>query len=729
MRTAYRTCPICDAICGLSLTLDDDGKVLSVRGDQDDPFSRGYICPKGASLGHLDEDPDRLRRPMIRTGDQWREAGWDEAFQEVDRGLTGVLTAYGRQSVAAYFGNPTFHTMGGILYRGALAQALGTTNIYSASSIDQLPKHVSCGLMFGNGLAISVPDLDRTAYLLILGANPAESHGSLCVAPDFPGRLKALRRRGGKLSVVDPRRTRTAEIADEHVFIRPGTDAFLLFGIVHTLLAEDLTSVGIDVEGMEDLRELAAGFPPEAVASACGVPTATIVQLARELAAAPSAAVYSRVGTCTAEFSTLSQWLVDVINILTGNFDRPGGVMFAKGATLEMPWGPKPFTYGRWHSRVRGMPEMLDELPVVTLADEIETPGEGQVKALVAVAGNLVLSAPNGPRLGRAMRSLEFMVCVDPYLNETTKLANVILPPPRMLQMPHYDLLELMIVVRNYARFSPPVLPLDPGQMPEEDIMARLALIAMGKGADADPAGMHEMLIGGLLAVGTQIPGSPFEGGDPAALRASLDGDSPPELMLDALLKLGPYQLSLADLRAKPHGVDLCALKPRLHEVLCTDSGRVRLAPPELAAETARLRGQLATPAPDMVLIGRRQLRSNNSWLHNVPTLVGGRNSCTLQVNPIDVAKLGLGSHARVRSAAGEVIAPVEPTETIMPGVVSLPHGWGHSGSEQRVAAQHPGVNVNALTDNSTADAVSGNAVFNGVPVTVSPVTGSAAAR
>jgi anaerobic selenocysteine-containing dehydrogenase len=318
---------------------------------------------------------------------------------------------------------------------------------------------------------------------------------------------------------------------------------------------------------------------------------------------------------------------------------------------------------------------------------------------------------------------------VDPYLNETTRLASVILPPPRMLQMPHYDLLELMIAVRNYARFSPPALPLETGQMSEEDIMARLALIAMGKGPDADPAELHEMLIGGILTMATQIPGSPVEGADPAALRAGLDGDSAPELMLDALLKLGPYQLSLADLRAKPHGVDLGALKPRLHEMLCTASGRVRLAPPELAAETARLRGQLTAPAPDMVLIGRRQLRSNNSWLHNVPTLVGGSNSCTLQVNPVDVAQLGLGSHARVRSAAGEVIAPVESTETIMPGVVSLPHGWGHSGSEQRVAAQHPGVNVNALTDNSTADAISGNAVFNGVPVTVSPVAGSGTAE
>ncbi len=723
MRTAYRTCPICDAICGLRLSLDDNGKVLSVRGDSEDPFSKGYICPKGASLGQLDEDPDRLRLPMIRTGDEWRQVSWDEAFAEIERGLMGVIETYGRPSVATYFGNPTFHTMGGILYRGALAQAVGSPNVYSASSIDQLPKHVACGLMFGNGLGISVPDVDRTDYLLVLGANPAESHGSLAVAPDFPGRLKALRRRGGKLVVIDPRRTRTADMADEHVFSRPGSDAFLLFGIVHTLLAENLTSVNIGVEGIDELRELAADFTPEAASSACGVPAATIQRLARELAAAPSAAVYSRVGTCTADFSTLSQWLVDVINILTGNFDRPGGVMFAKAATLQMPWGPKPFTYGRWRSRVRGMPEMLDEFPVATLADEIETPGEGQVKAMVVVAGNLALSAPNGPRLSKAMQSLDFMVCVDPYLNETTKLANVILPPPRMLQMPHYDLLETMITVRNYARFSTPALPLEADQLSEEDIMARLILIAMGQGAQADPAGFHEMLLGGLLGLTTQLPGSALEGADPGEVRAGLEGNSPPELMLDALLKAGPYGLTLADLRAQPHGIDLGALEPRLDEVICTPSGLAELAPPEMATETARLSALLDAPAPEMVLIGRRQLRSNNSWLHNVPSLVGGSNTCTLQVNPSDVAKLGLGSHARVRSAVGELIAPVESTETIMPGVVSLPHGWGHAGSKQQVAAQHPGVNVNALTDNSTADAVSGNAVFNGVAVTVGPAS------
>ncbi|MFI5621387.1 molybdopterin-dependent oxidoreductase [Streptomyces sp. NPDC051567] len=726
MRTVHRTCPICDAVCGLRLELADDDRVLSVRGDTEDPLSKGYICPKGASLGQIDEDPDRLSRPMIRTGDTWREVGWDEAFAAVERGLMGVVEAHGRQALASYFGNPTFHTMAGILYRGPLAQSLGTTNLFSASSIDQIPKHVASGLMFGSATAIGVPDLDRTDFLLVLGANPMESHGSLCAAPDFPGRLRALRRRGGRIVVVDPRRTRTAAIADDHLFVRPGTDALLLFALVRTLLVEGLTDVRVPVEGLARLREYAAAFTPDAVAPVCGIGAERIVALARELAAAPTAAVYTRMGTCTADFGTLTQWLVDVLNVLTGNLDRPGGVMFPKPATMEVPWGPRPFTMGRWHSRVRELPEALGELPLATLADEITTPGEGQVRALVTVAGNPVLSAPNGPRLGDALGGLDFMVSVDPYLNETTRHAHVILPPPRILQMPHYDLLLLTVTVRNYTRFSPPALPLEPGQVSEAEIMARLALIAAGQGADADPAQLEEMILGQILGGGVQIPGSPVEGQDVAALRAGLTGESGPELILDALLKCGPYGLSLDTLREHPHGMDLGPLLPRLAEVLHTEDARVRLAHPGLDAEIGRLGERLDRSAPDTVLIGRRQLRSNNSWLHNVRGLVGGSNQCTLHVHPDDVARLGLGEWAEVTSAAGELVVPVQATDSIMPGVVSLPHGWGHQGSSQRVAARHAGFNANALTDETVIDALSGNAVFNGVPVVVGPAAAPA---
>ena len=722
MHIAHRTCPLCEAVCGLRITLDDAGRVTDVRGDADDPFSRGFICPKGASLGALDEDPDRLRAPLVREGGEWREVTWPEAFAAVERGLTEVIDRHGREALGVYLGNPNAHTVAGALYAPALARALGTRQIFSASTADQMPKHVAAGLMFGHPLSIPVPDVDRTGHLLMLGANPLESNGSLWTAPDLPGRLKALRRRGGRLVVVDPRRTRTAALADEHLFIRPGTDAYLLFGIVHTLLAEDLVApdVGarLPVAGLDELRALAADFPPETVAGVCGVPAADIVRLARDLAAAPTAAVYGRMGTCTAEFGTLAQWLVDVVNVLTGNLDRPGGAMFPLPAAA-VPRSGRPYRTGRWRSRVRNLPEVNGELPVATLADEIETPGQGQIRALLTIAGNPVLSAPHGSRLDAALGGLEFMVSVDPYLNETTRHAHVILPPPRVLQSPHYDFALLNFAVRNYARYSPPVLPLEPGRPAESEILARLAMIAAGQGADADPAGLDELILDQTLRRAVDTPGSPVAGRDPAELRAELTGSTGAELRLDAMLRLGPYGLTLRELREHPHGIDLGPLEPRLPGLLSTASGRIELAPPQIVADVPRLRAGLGREAPEFVLIGRRHLRSNNSWMHNVAPLVGGSNRCTLQINPQDARRLGLNGEAVVRSAAGELTVAVEPTDAIMPGVVSLPHGWGHAGTAQPVAAKHAGVNANALTDETVVDVPSGNAVFNGVPVTV----------
>ncbi|MEU8104189.1 molybdopterin-dependent oxidoreductase [Nonomuraea muscovyensis] len=719
--TVHRTCPLCEAVCGLTLTLDDGGHVTGVRGDRDDPFSKGFICPKGASLGRLDEDPDRLRHPMIRDGERWREAGWDEAFAAVEAGFERVAQTYGRQSIGVYLGNPSAHTMAGALYAGPMIKALGTRNVFTASTADQMPKHVSCGLMFGHPMTIPVPDLDRTGYLLMLGANPLESNGSLCTAPDFPGRLRALRARGGRLVVVDPRRTRTAALADEHVFVRPGTDAYLLFGLVHTVLAEGLDRVSLQVNGLDQVREAAKHFPPDVVARRTGVPAEVIVRLARELAAAPAAAVYARIGTCTAEFGTLAQWLVDVLNVLTGNLDRPGGAMFAKPAT-EYGGPRRPYTVGRWTSRVRGLPETNGELPVATLADEIETPGEGQIRLLLTVAGNPVLSAPHGARLDRAFAGLDFMVSVDPYLNETTRHAHVILPPPRMLQSGHFDFALQGFAVRNYARYSRPSLPLD-GRPSEAEILARLAMIASGVEGDLDA-----FVIGQSLAKAVQTPGSGVEGRDAAELQAALDGETGAERRLDLMLRLGPYgtwsgkgELSLRTLLDHPHGIDLGPLEPRLPEVLRTASGVVELAPALLLRDVERLRAGLEEQPPELVLIGRRHLRSNNSWLHNVAPLVGGSNTCTLQMNPADMARLGLAGEAVVRSARGELTVPLEPTDAIMPGVVSLPHGWGHAGSSQAVAAEHAGVSANVLTDETAIDVPSGNAVFNGVPVTVLP--------
>lgn len=720
-RTLLRTCPLCEAVCGLELTLDAQDRVTSVRGDREDPFSKGFICPKGASFGHLDQDPDRLTDPMIRdrATDTWRTASWDEAFDLIAERFPAIVAEHGNQSAALYLGNPNAHTVAGALYVPVLIRALGTKNLYSASTADQMPKQVASGLMFGDPLTVPVPDLDRTDYLLMLGANPLESNGSLCTAPDFPGRLKALRKRGGTFVVVDPRVTRTAKLADEHLFIRPGSDAYLLFGIVHTLFAENLTDIKVEVAGLDEVRDAAAEFTPEVVAQRTGVPAETVLRLARELSAAPTAAVYARIGTCTAEFGTVTQWLVEVINVLTGNLDAPGGAMFANAAAGGIN-RTKPFRTGRWTSRVRELPEAMGELPVATLADEITTPGAGQVRALVTVAGNPVLSAPSGPRLDAAFAELEFMVSVDRYLNETTRHADVILPPPRPVQSPHYDFALLQFAVRNYARYSPPLVPL--GERPSEAaVLARLGAALTGQphsGANGqDPlTAVDELVIAGTL----------HKAGI-SERRPELIGTNSTERRIDMMLRLGPYgewnggTLNLQVLLDNPHGVDLGPLQPRLPGVLRTASKKVELAPRPLLDDVARMRARLADAAPEVVLIGRRQLRSNNSWMHNIPTLVSGSNTCTLHINPADVARLGLGDAAIVKSAAGTLTVPLEPTEAIMPGVVSLPHGWGHTDSAQTVARAHAGVNANVLTDDSVVDVPSGNAVFNGVPVTLTP--------
>ena len=739
-RTVYRTCPLCEATCGLELRLEGRDIAL-VRGDRDDVFSHGFLCPKGTALKQLESDPDRLRRPQVRQGDSWHEVSWDDAFAEVERGIMPILDRHGRDAVAMYIGNPNVHNLAGQLYNRVLIQALGSGNIYSASTVDQMPKQVSAGLMFGTGLSIPIPDIDRTDHLVILGANPFASNGSLMTAPDYPGRLRELRARGGKLVVVDPRRSKTAEEADEHLFIRPGTDAHFLFAIVHTLFADRLVSLGdlaVHVSGVDDVERLARDFAPDDVAPVCGIDADTIRRTARELAAAPRAAVYARIGTCTQEFGTLASWLVDVVNCLTGNLDCAGGVMFTKPATGSANTGGTPgagrgVRFGRRRSRVRGLPEMFGELPVVCLAEEIDTPGDGQVRGVITVAGNPVLSTPDSGRLDRALASLEFMVSVDIYKNETTRHANVILPPEGVLARGHYDLAFYQLSIRNIANYSPPVVDLEPGEMAESEILLRLANVVSGEGVATDPTALDDIVVAGLVQKAVQRSGSNVEGRDPDELVAALASRSGPERILDLMLRTGPYGdgfgadpsgLSLAVLEASPHGVDLGPLQPRIPEVLRTPSGKVELAPKPIADDVARLGASLERGRNgEMVLIGRRDLRSNNSWMHNLDILVKGKVRCTLHVHPDDAARLGVvsGGAACVRSRTGEVAVTVEVTDAIMPGVVSIPHGWGHGigGTDLSVAAGRPGVNSNLLADGDLFDPLSGNAVLNGIPVNV----------
>lgn len=739
-RTAYRTCPLCEATCGLEISLEGD-RVKRIRGDREDVFSHGFICPKGSTLKQLHEDPDWLRAPRVKDGDGWREVGWAEAFAAVEEGLGRVWEAHGRNAVALYLGNPSVHHLSGALYLRPLIQSLGTRNLCSASTVDQMPKHVSSGLLFGDPGAMPVPDLDRTDFLFMLGANPWESNGSLCTAPDFPGRVTAIQERGGRVVVVDPRRTRTAEAADEHVAIRPGADAHLLLAMIQVVLAEGLGDPGgarTHTDGLEDLPTLVEGFAPEAVTAVTGIGAEVIRRLAREFAAAPTAVAYGRIGTHTVSFGTLAAWAVDALNLVTGNLDRPGGAMFPLAAHSRRrgtEGGGRGFTTGRWASRVRRFPEVRGEIPVATLVDEIETSGEGQVRALITVAGNPVLSTPDGGRLDAALEGLEFHVAVDPYINETSRHADVILPPPSALARGHYDLAFYGLAVRNVANYSPPVLP-DEDAVQEHEILARLALIAAGQGASADPAIVDDLLLDGLLESLRTAPGSPIADREPDEIRAAVAHHRPEERLVDLMLRAGPYGdgfgadpdgLSLAQLEANPHGIDLGALEPRLPGVLKTTSGRVELLSEPIRADLERLGATLDAPTDDgtMVLIGRRHIRSNNSWMHNVDVLVKGRDRCTLQVHPDDAERLGLaeGADARVSSRVGRLDAPVEITDRVRPGVVSLPHGWGHDlpGVEMAVAGRRPGVNVNLLTDGAELDPLSGNAVLNGIPVDIGP--------
>lgn len=719
-----RTCPLCEATCGLELTVRE-GRVARVRGDREDPFSRGFVCPKGTTLGHLHEDPDRLRSPLVRRDGELVEVGWDEAFAAVAEGLGHIWADGERDAVAIYLGNPTAHSLAGALYAGPLVKALGTRNVYSASTVDQMPKHVSSGYLFGSAGAIPVPDLDRTDYLLMLGANPLESNGSLCTAPDFPGRMAAIRDRGGRVVTVDPRRTRTAEASDEHVPIRPGSDAFWLAALV-TEIAEaglvdpgDLSDV---VRGLEPTLAALAPFTAASVEGRTGVPAATTRRIARELAGAPRAAVYGRIGTHTTEFGTLASWLVDVANVVTGNLDRPGGAMFPASAvgadTRDRRPGGRGFVTGRWSSRVSGHPEVKGELPVAALAEEIETPGDGRVRALITSGGNPVRSCPNSSRLDAALAGLEFMVSVDIYLNETTRHADVVLPAPSPLAKPHLDVAFSALSVRNYVNYSPPLHPPDdpsePG-MHEHDILARLALIAGGAGHDADPAAITS-LIAATLAERSGVEAVEHVAG-------------PVESLLDLMLRGGPYDLTMDDLLAAPHGIDLGPLEPRLPGLLRTESGMVELDAPPVIADVARLVDALGRdPGEGLVLVGRRHLRSNNSWMHNIDVLVRGRPRCTLQMNPADAADRGLehGAAARVSSDVGEVVAAVEVTDAVGPGTVSLPHGWGHDvpGTRGRVAASTGGVNSNELTGDTVIDPLSGNARLNAIPVEVTAAPG-----
>jgi anaerobic selenocysteine-containing dehydrogenase len=708
----WRTCSLCEAMCGIVVE-HDNGRVTSIRGDDDDPFSRGHLCPKAVALQDLHHDPDRLRTPMRREGDRWVPIAWDDAFDLTARQLHVVQDRHGRDAVAVYLGNPTVHSLGALLFAPPFVRALRTRNRYSATSVDQLPHHVVATLLFGHGLLIPVPDLDRTEHLLIVGANPAVSNGSLLSAGDIKRRIAAIRARGGRVVVVDPRRTETAALATDHHAIRPGGDALLLLAMLHVVFREAIArpeAVPQWVRGVDEVRALAMRFPPERVAASIGVRASVISQMARDFARAERSVCYGRVGASTQEFGTLTVWLITVLNVVCGRLDAVGGAMFTQPAVevVRRGGGLAAARLGRWRSRVRALPEYAGELPVAALAEEIETPGAGQVHALVTHAGNPVLSAPNGGRLDRALATLDFFVAVDFYVNETTRHAHVILPPTGPLERDHYDVAFTALAVRNVAKYSPPLQPRARDERYDWEILNALT---------------WRLARGGLRARAV------------ARLQAAVTGALGARGMLDLALRLGPRGsgfnpvgrgLSVRRLQQEPHGVDLGALQPVLPGRLRTPDRTVRLAPPELMADVVRLeRGLAAPPRPEgsLVLIGRRSLRSNNSWMHNAGRLMRGDDRCTLQMHPADAdaRALATGSLVRVRSRTGELVVPLEVTDAVMAGVVSMPHGFGHGrvGVQLATAARHAGASINDVTDDERLDAVCGVAAFSGVPVEV----------
>ena len=739
--TAIRTCPLCEAGCGLQLDIAD-GRVTRIRGDRDDVFSSGFLCPKGTVLGHFHEDPDRLRSPMVRVDGELRPATWDEAYRRIEEGLGAVWDTHGRSALGVYLGNPMAHNLDGAMTSRTMLRSLGPGAVFSASTVDQRPRELASGLLYGQSGTIPVPDVDRTDMMIMLGANPLVSNGSLATAPDWPGRLAALRERGGTLVVVDPVRTKTADVADEHLAIVPGTDVLFLAALVTTMASSelvDLDELPEHFRGLDTVVEALAPFTAEAVAERCGIDATTIRELAARFAAAERAVVYGRIGTTVTPFGTTASWLIDVANAVSGNLDVPGGAMFSRPASGSATTrgsradgrSRRPFSRS---TRVDELPIVLGEYPAAAMADEILTEGEGQLRAMLTIGGNPVLSCPDSERFDEALASLDFMLSIDCYVNETTRHADVILPAPSHLEKPHYDVALLGLAVRNVANYSPPVFDLDEGADREWEMILRLAGLGLGMGmSDEVVAQIDDETANRAIGAALSDAAAP-EGLDAAEARALVDVRRGPERMLDIQLRTGPYGdwfgavpdgLSLDTLIAQPHGVDLGPLEPRLPDAIRTTSGDVEFDQEDLLADLGRVAALLDTTEAPFVLTGRRTLRSNNSWMHNMRTLVKGKPRCTLQVHPDDAASLGLeaGGAATITSRSGSVVAPVEVTDVVRPGVVSLPHGWGHDveGSRLRVAAEHAGVNSNILTPADVVDPLSGTSQLTGIPVEIAP--------
>ena len=710
----YGACNLCEAICGLEYTVEAQ-RITAIRGDKSDPFSQGHICPKAVALKDIHEDPDRLRTPIRRNGDKWEPISWQAAFELVADRLYQIRGQHGANAVAVYQGNPSVHNYGNLTHAQNFLGLLKTRNRFSATSVDQLPHHLAAFWMFGHQLLLPIPDIDRTQYFLVMGANPMASNGSLMTVPNFRGRLKALKQRGGRMVVIDPRRTETAEVADEHHFIQPGSDVVLLLGMIRSMFDAGLIRLGAletIASGVDAIRKIVQPFTAESAAKVTGVAADDIRRMTREFCTAQSAVAYGRMGLSTQRFGSLCQWAINLLNILSGNLDRPGGAMFTLPAVDLLKGLASPGHFNLWQSRVRGLPEFGGELPVSALAEEILTPGDAQVRGLVTVAGNPVLSTPNGRQLDRALGDLEFMVSIDFYLNETTRHANIILPPTCGVEHDHYDLIFHHLAVRNTTRWSPALMPKPDSARHDWEIYNGLA-------------SAYRQLSDPEQALAKRVKALP------KLARQKLR----PDQILNLGLRLGPYgslksgpqKLSLAKLKKHPHGIDLGPLQSCLPQRLFTQDKKIRCDVPEMLADVARAQALLAAEKPShLKLIGRRHIRSNNSWMHNFERLVKGKQRCQLLIHPEDATQRNLqdGDTACIESPTGKLSVSVSHSEEMMRGVVCLPHGWGHGqpGTQMQIANDHAGVSLNDLTDDKFLDEVSGNAALNGIEVEVRAV-------
>ncbi|MFB8003383.1 molybdopterin-dependent oxidoreductase [Nocardia sp. NPDC056000] len=709
----HAACNLCEAICGIAVTTTG-GEITDIRGDAADPLSHGHVCPKSVSLIDIQHDPDRLRRPMRRIGEQWQEIGWDEAINTVVENLVRIRQQHGPDAVAVYFGNPTVHSLGAMTHGTLFGSLLRTRNHFAASSVDQLPHHVVSWLLYGHQLILPEPDLDRTRYLLMFGANPVASNGSMMTAPGMARRLREIRERGGRVVVIDPRRTETAAVADEHIFVRPGTDAAVLLAMLNVMLTDGIGELPDYLTEFHEMCSAVAEFTPEVASRVSGIPADTITRLAREFSAADGAACYGRIGVSTQRYGTLCHWAIQVINIVTGNLGRAGGVIPTDPA-VDVTKLLSRGGFGSRRSRVRGLRPFGGELPVAALAEEIATPGEGQVRALVTVSGNPVLSTPGGRGLDDGLAGLDFMVAVDFYLNETTRHADIILPPTPALERDHYDLIFRAFAVRNTAKYSPAVLPKPEGARHDWEIFRDLGLRYQRRLAGS-PLGVLKSLRR-PKNVETQV-------------RLWLS----PRRLVDLLLRTGPYRLSIAKLLAAPSGIDLGPLRTGFAGRVRTRDRKIHLLPELITTDLRQLAADLRAdadvdPALPLRLIGRRHVRSNNSWAHNSGRLVAGDPRHHLLIHPSDAARHGLSNGpAILRSSIGAIRVDVEQTPDMMEGTVSLPHGFGHNrpGVRLGVANRVAGESINDITDPNLLDS-SGNAAFCGLPVAVEPLSASTA--